>query len=83
MFTDLKTESNPVVGGKYELRKDRKDTLMGVLFTVPHAFTFRGVNGVGNHQDQYDFVDSFGHVLSFCPALPSHGVWNEYLKRID
>ena len=79
MFIDLK-ESKLVKDATYVLKKDRTDTLMGVKFTMPHSFTYAGVEGVGDHQDQYLFLDADGHRLVFCPALPSTGKWEDYLK---
>jgi len=79
MFTDLKADKRLVKGDKYVLTQDRTDTLMGVKFTMPHSFTYKGVEGVGDHQDQHLFLDD-GHRLVFCPALPSLGEWKDYLR---
>ena len=80
MFKDLNGEAL-TVGATYTLIKDRTDKLMGVEFTMPHDFIYKGVDGIGNHQDQHEFVDGNGHALVFCPALPSHGVWRDYLQK--
>lgn len=73
-----------IIGAKYALTKERVDTLMNVRVTPPHTFTFKGVTGVGDHQDQYDFVDDEGNTLSFCPALPlKYGVWSDFLVKIE
>ena len=72
-------KSNLIKGASYTLIKPcRERGFAEGTFLPPHEFTYEGVNGVGDHQDQHDFVDSEGRYIAFCPALGDD--WSKYLR---
>ncbi len=77
--------SQLVKGAKYVLIKTLKDNAACVgEFVPPHTFKYMGIYGVGDHQDQHEFMDEDGRKIAFCPALNSiYGAWNEYLTKLE
>ncbi len=63
-------------GKIYRLKKDYKTDLG--TFKPPHNFIYMGISGIGNYQDQHDFIDNDDKKISFCPALKDD--WSEYLE---
>ncbi len=65
-------------GKIYELKREFKNEI-GV-YRPPHNFIYMGVNGIGNYQDQYEFVDKDDRKIVFCPSIGQD--WREYLRKL-
>ena len=84
MIKNYGRDTKLIKGNRFKLKKEYDDTLFKRRFIPPHDFFYVGFSGMGNYQDQHDFVDKDGHKLAFCPAICKRGeFWYDFLEPVE